>query len=68
MPPSLLSLRSTCTSIVLTRSTQSLLHVHLRLSMSPSVRHRGWSPDLLVPRSKPHVRPSPLLIHRHGMS
>jgi hypothetical protein len=32
------------------------------------VSHRGWSPGLLVPRSKPHVRPSPLLVHRHGTS
>ena len=23
--------------------------------------------SLLVPQSKPHVRPSPLLVHRHGM-
>ena len=31
------SLRSTCTSAVLTWSTRSLLHVHLCLSMSPGV-------------------------------
>jgi hypothetical protein len=63
--PSLQSHHSTCTSMVLTRSTRSLLHVHLRLSMSPNARHRSWSPGLLVPRSKPHVRPSPLPVHRH---
>jgi hypothetical protein len=26
----------------------------------PSVSHYGWSPDDLVPQSKPHVYPSPL--------
>jgi hypothetical protein len=45
-----------------------ITHVLLRLSMSPSVSHRGWSPGLLVPWSKPHVRPSPLLVHWHGTS
>jgi len=43
------SLRSTCTCAVLTRSTRSLLHIHLCLSISPDVSHRGWSPSLLVP-------------------
>jgi hypothetical protein len=62
------SLHSTCTSAVLTRSTRSLLHVHLRLSMSPSVSHRGWSSGAPVPHSKPHVHPSPLPVHRHGPS
>ena len=62
------SLHSTCMSVVLTWSTRSLLHVHLRLSISPSVSHRGWSPGLLVPQSKPHACHSPLLVHRHGTS
>jgi hypothetical protein len=26
----------------------------------PDISHHGWSPGLLVPQSKPHVRPSPL--------
>jgi hypothetical protein len=43
-------------------------HVHLHLSMSLDVSHHDWSPDLLVPRSKPHVCPSQLPIHRHGTS
>jgi hypothetical protein len=43
-----------------------ITHVLLHLSMSPDVNHRGWSPGLLVPQSKPHVRPSLLLVHRHG--
>jgi hypothetical protein len=34
----------------------------------PDVSHRGWSPGLLVPRSKPHVRPSPLPLYRHDTS
>jgi hypothetical protein len=34
-------------------------HALLHLSMSPSVSHCGRSPGLLVPRSKPHVHPSP---------
>lgn len=33
-----------------------------------SVSHRGWPPGALVARSKPHVRPSPLLVRRHGTS
>ena len=45
-----------------------ITHVLLHLSMSPSVSHYGWLPDLLVPRSKPHIRPSPLPVHRHGTS
>ena len=57
------SLRSTCTCAVLTRSTRSLLHVHLRLSMSPGVSHHGWSSDALVHQSKPHIHPSPLPVH-----
>jgi hypothetical protein len=51
------SLCSTCTSTVLTRSTRSLLYVHLHLSMSPSVSHHGWSTGLLVPRSISTARP-----------
>ena len=43
-------------------------HVLLHLSMSPSVSHRDLSPSLLVPRSKPHVRPSLLPVHQHGTS
>jgi hypothetical protein len=66
--PSLPEPHSTCTSAVLTQLTWSLLHVHLRLSMSPDVSHRSRSPGLLVPRSKPHIRPSPLSVHRRGMS
>ena len=62
------SLRSTCSTTILTRSTRSLLHVHLRLLMSPSVSHHGWSPGLLVPQSKPHARPSLLPVHRHDTS
>jgi hypothetical protein len=45
-----------------------ITHVLLHLSMSPSVSHRGWSPGLLVPRSKPYVHPSLLSVHRHGTS
>ena len=62
------SLRSTCTSAILTRSTRSLLHVHLRLSMSLGVSHRCWFFGALVPQSKPRVHPSLLLVHRHGPS
>jgi hypothetical protein len=64
----LLEPRSTCTSAILTQSTRSLLHVHLCLLMSLDVIHRGWSPGLPVRRSKPHVHPSPLSVHRHSTS
>jgi len=43
-----------------------IIHILLHSSMSPSASHRSWSPGLLVPRSKPHVCPSPLSVHRHG--
>jgi hypothetical protein len=43
-------------------------HVHLCLSMSPDVSHRGWSSCLLVPQSKPHVHPSPLSVYWYGTS
>jgi hypothetical protein len=56
---------STRSTTVLSRSTWSLHHVHLRLSMFLDVSHRSWSPSLLVPQSKPHVCPSPLPVHRH---
>ena len=59
------SLRSTCASTILTRSTRSL-PCTLRFSMSPDVSHRGWLPGLLVPRSKLHICPSPLPVHRHN--
>jgi hypothetical protein len=45
-----------------------ITHVLLHLTMSPSVSHRGWSPGLLDPRSKPHIHPSPLPVHRHDTS
>jgi hypothetical protein len=50
------SLRSTCTSTVLTRSTQSLLHVHLCLLMSPKCqppRLITWPPGPSVQASRP---------------
>jgi hypothetical protein len=57
--------RSTCAFSVLTRSTRSL-PCALTLVDVPDVRHHGWSPGLLVPLSKPHVRPSPLPVRRRG--
>jgi hypothetical protein len=42
--------------------------VHLRLSMSPDVSHRDWSPGRPVPWSNPHVSPSSLLVHWHDTS
>jgi hypothetical protein len=59
--------RSTCTSSVLTQSTRSL-PCTLALVDVLDVSHRGWSPGLLAPQSKPHVRPSPLIVHRYGTS
>jgi hypothetical protein len=51
-------------SAVLTWSTRSL-PCTLVLVDVPDVSHRGWSPGLLIPWSKPHVCPSPLQVHRH---
>jgi hypothetical protein len=59
--------RSTCTSSVLTRSTRSLPCTLALIDVS-DVSHRSWSPNLLVPQSKPHVRPSPLLVCRRSTS
>jgi hypothetical protein len=50
--------RSTHTFTVLTRSTLSLPYL-LALVDVPSISHRSWSLGLRVPRSKPHIRPSP---------
>jgi hypothetical protein len=51
----------------LTRSTRSL-PCTLALVNVLDVSHCSWSPSLLVPRSKPRVRPSPLPVHRHDTS
>jgi hypothetical protein len=59
--------RSTCASSVLTRSTQSLPCTVVLVDV-PDVSHRGWSLGLQVLRPKPHVRPSPLPVHRHSTS
>jgi hypothetical protein len=66
-PPSPPEPRSTRTSAVLTRSTRSLPCI-LALVDVPDVSYCGWSPDLLVPQSKPHVRLSLLLVHWHNTS
>jgi hypothetical protein len=58
---------STYTSSVLTRSTQSLPCTLASVDV-PDVSHRGWSSGLLVPQSKPHIRPSQLSVRRHGIS
>jgi len=55
------------TSAVLTWSTRSL-PCTLALVDVPDVSHRSWSSGLLVRRSKPHVHPSPLQVHRHDTS
>ena len=54
-------------SAVLTWSTRSL-PCTLALVDVLDVSHCGWSPSLLVLQSKPHVRPSPLQVHRHDTS
>jgi len=54
-------------SAVLTWSTWSL-PCTLALVDVPDVSHYGWSSGLLVRQSNPHVRPSPLQVHRHGTS
>jgi hypothetical protein len=66
-PPKSSEPRSTCTSSVLTRSTRSL-PCTLAPADVPDVSHRSWLPGLLVPQSKPHVRPSPLPVRRYGTS
>jgi hypothetical protein len=49
-------------------SVNTVSPIYTSLVNVPDVSHRGWSPSLLVPRSKPHVRPSPLPIRRHDTS
>ena len=66
-PPRLPKPRLNRTSIVLTWSTWSL-PCTLALVDVPNVSHYGWSLDLLVPQSKPHIRTSPLWVHRHDTS
>ena len=66
-PPCIPEPHSTRTSAILTQSTQSL-SCSLALVDVLGVSHHDWSPCLLVCQSKPHIRPSPLRVHRHDTS
>jgi len=48
--------------------TRSTPHVHLLVKVPMCQPPTVGLPDTLVPRSKPHIHPSPLHVHRHDTS